>query len=82
MENVPSDKIELSYSTLWKSIIRPPRDTYSQELLGDEIFNYRGTTYLRKDYELLNNRGEILKCSFVEPTEETRVIIIIKIKLK
>lgn len=72
--NMSNDKIELSYSTLWKSIIRPPRDTYSHELLGDEIFNYRGTTYLRKDYELLNNRGEIMKCSFVEPTEETRVI--------
>lgn len=74
--NFNNEKVELSYSTLWKSIIRPPRDVYSPELLGDEIFNYKGVTYFRKDYDLLNNRGEILKCSFIEPTEETRVNII------
>ena len=71
-KKVTKENIELSYSTLWKSIIRPPKDVYSQEMLGDEIFNYRGITYLRKDYDLLNNRGEIMKCSYVEPTEETR----------
>ncbi len=68
-----NDKIELSYATLWKSIIRPPKDNYHPYLLGDKIFKYKGTVYLRKDYDILNNRGDIMKCSFVEPTEESRV---------
>lgn len=31
MENA---KMEISYSSLWKSIIRPPRDEYQEEQLG------------------------------------------------
>lgn len=74
MENKQNnEKVELSYASLWKSIIRPPKDTYNTDILGDEIFNYRGITYLRKDFDLLNNRGLIIKCSFVEPTEDSRV---------
>lgn len=69
MEN---EKYDLSYSSLWKSIIRPPRDKYTIDILGDEIFSFKGITYLRKDYDIINNRGEILKCSFVEPTEDSR----------
>ena len=29
-----SDKYELSYSSLWKSVIRPPRDFYNDYQLG------------------------------------------------
>lgn len=67
------EEYEFSYSSLWKSIIRPPRDVYNEDLLGDNIFTYKGKTYIRKDFELLNNRGQLLKCSFVEPAEESRV---------
>ena len=32
MEN---EKVELSYASLWKSIIRPPRDDYLEQQLGN-----------------------------------------------
>jgi len=66
------EELELSYASLWKSIIRPPRDIYSEDLLGDMVFKFKGITYIRKDFDLLNNRGNILKCSFIEPAEECR----------
>jgi hypothetical protein len=30
-----NEKVELSYEALWKSIIRPPRDEYVEEQLGN-----------------------------------------------
>ena len=69
------EKIEFSYATLWKSIIRPPRDEYAEEQLGDSVFVYKGKTYIRKDYNILNKRGFLIKASFIEPDEESRVII-------
>jgi hypothetical protein len=68
------EKIELSYATLWKSIIRPPRDDYSEDQLGESVFVYKGKTYIRKDYNILNKQGHIMKTSFIEPDEESRVI--------
>ena len=70
-----NEKVELSYASLWKSIIRPPRDEYSEEQLGDSVFVYKGKTYIRKDYNLLDKNGNILKTSFIEPDEESRVRI-------
>ena len=70
------EKYDLSYSTLWKSIIRPPRDDYYEENLGDVYFEYKGKKYMRKDYDILNKQGYILKCSMIEPLEESRVIFI------
>ncbi len=70
MEN---EKVELSWSALWKSIIRPPRDEYTEDHLGENVFIYKGRTYTRKDYNVLDNQGHMLKCSFVEPDEESRV---------
>jgi hypothetical protein len=67
------EKIELSYATLWKSIIRPPRDDYSEDQLGESVFVYKGKTYIRKDYNILNKQGHIIKTSFIEPDEESRV---------
>ncbi len=67
------EKIELSYSALWRSIIRPPRDDYSEDQMGDAVFNYRGKTYLRKDYKIVDKQGHILKTSFIEPDEDSRV---------
>lgn len=67
------EKFEISYATLWKSIIRPPRDDYSEDQLGDEIFIYREKTYIRKDYNILNRRGDFIRASFIEPDEESRV---------
>lgn len=70
---IDNDKVELSYAALWKSIIRPPRDDYSEDQLGDSIFIYKGKTYIRRDYNILDKQGNILKTSFIEPDEESRV---------
>ncbi len=68
-----SEKFELSYSALWRSIIRPPRDEYCEDHLGENIFIYRGKTYIRKDYNIIDQRGHILKSSFIEPDDDSRV---------
>ena len=70
------EKIELSYATLWKSIIRPPRDDYEEDQLGDNVFIYRDITYIRNDYKILNKQGNFLRASFIQPDEESRVKII------
>ena len=73
-ESGPIDpgQLEISYETLWKSIIRPPRDEYDLDQLGDKIFYHKGKTYIRHDYELINKRGYLIKCSFLENDIETR----------
>ena len=65
-------KVKYSYETLWKFIIRPPRDEYTEEYLGLPDFMYRGKVYQRKDYDLISSEGHIMKCSFIEPQEEYR----------
>lgn len=67
------DKFEISYSALWRSIIRPPRDEYSEEFLGDSLFTFRESNYVRKDYNLLSKLGHTLKASFIEPEDDSRV---------
>ena len=64
---------EISYAALWKSIIRPPRDEYSEDHLGDNTFSFKEITYTRKDFNILNKDGDIIKASFVEPEDESRV---------
>ena len=60
--------MEISYSleTLWKSIIRPPRDKYKFKDLGPKEFNTYGKNYVRKSYKLIGHSGNILQCSFYE----------------
>jgi hypothetical protein len=67
------DKMEISYAALWRSIIRPPRDEYVEEQMGDSLFLYKGKTYLRKDYEILSKQGYLIKASMIEPEESSRV---------
>ena len=67
-----NEKPKMSYETLWKFIIRPPRDTYSEDLMGHPVFMFKGKTYLRKDYDLISSEGFIMKCSFFEPEEAFR----------
>ena len=68
MENKP----KISYETLWKFIIRPPRDDYTEDLLGEKIFEYQNKTYQRKDYTLISSEGYNMKCSFIEPMDFCR----------
>ena len=67
-----SNNNKISYETLWKFIIRPPRDEYEEELLGNFVFTYRDKQYQRKDYDLISSEGYIMKCSFIEPIDKCR----------
>ena len=67
-----SNNNKISYETLWKFIIRPPRDEYEEELLGNFVFTYRNKQYQRKDYDLISSEGYIMKCSFIEPIDKYR----------
>jgi pimeloyl-ACP methyl ester carboxylesterase len=69
---VEQEHLDISYETLWKSIIRPPRDEYDIDQLGDNKFYHKGKTYIRKDYELINQRGYLIQVSFLEEDIETR----------
>ena len=61
-----------SYDDLWKAIIRPGRDLYDQTELGPFKFEIANKCYKRTDFELINNRGLKIICSFWEPFDEER----------
>lgn len=61
------------YAGLWKAIIRPPRDVYNMKDLGPEEFSIGRKKIFRTDLELLNYRGQRLKCSHFQPAPEYRV---------
>ena len=63
---------KITYETLWKSIIRPERDIYKEEELGDKIFRFNNIIYTRTDYDILDFQGNILKLSIIEPEPENR----------
>ena len=63
---------KISYESLWKAIIRPPRDYYLEEDLGPTNFKHGGKTYIRKDFDLIDFRGLILKVSIIEPDSISR----------
>ena len=66
-----------SYDDLWKAIIRPGRDIYEQSELGPFKFEISNKCYKRTDFELINNRGLKIMCSFWEPFDEEREKIIL-----
>ena len=70
MEKIPSN---LSYENLWKSIIRPPRDIYSENDLGSKRYKRNNNKYYtRTDYSIMSTRGFLIKCSFYEEELSTR----------
>ena len=71
MEN-KNEKPKLSYEALWKYIIRPPRDNYTEELMGHPVFMFKGKAFVRKDYDLISSEGYNMKCSFFEPDDFCR----------
>lgn len=54
------------YDMLWKMVIRPPRDMYALEELGPEKFRLGKKIYIRRDLQLMSNRG-VLECSHFLP---------------
>jgi dipeptidyl aminopeptidase/acylaminoacyl peptidase len=63
---------KITYEVLWKAIIRPPRDEYLEEELGSPNFTIENKRYIRKDFELLNFQGYLLKVSMIEPDPKER----------
>ena len=76
-----SEDVSFSYETLWKLIIRPPRDDYTEKMLGKSLFKYKNRIYKRKDYSILSTQGHLLKCSFIEPLKQYRPYIIMPVVL-
>jgi len=56
-----------SYEEAWKAIIRPYRDTYSEEQLGPAKFSIKGQRCRRRDVKLTNMQGYTLECSHFFP---------------
>ena len=76
-----NDSKKLTYESLWKAIIRPPRDEYTLDELGPKKFHYKNKTYIRKDLEILDNNGYFLKLSIIEPEDFCRPTKIMPIVL-
>ena len=73
MKNEAVEKPQkITYESLWKAIIRPPRDDYEEEELGSPIFTIEKRHYIRKDFELLNFQGYLIKVSMIEPDIKDR----------
>lgn len=64
--------VNFSYDSLWKAIIRPPKEGYDIEDLGVPSFTFHKNKYERIDYDIINKKGNILKCSFLQPPLELR----------
>ena len=63
---------KITYESLWKAIIRPPGDYYLEEDFGPTNFKFHYKTYIRKDFDLIDFSGLILKVSIVEPDPISR----------
>jgi pimeloyl-ACP methyl ester carboxylesterase len=62
-----------TYSDLWKAVIRPPRDDYTDEELGPESFTIKEKDFQRIDFSIKNKKGFNLSCSIWEPVDEQRI---------
>ena len=60
------------YENLWKAIIRPPRDDYQPEELGNKMFYIMGKKYHRIDYDIVGENTNILKGSLIEPIDSDK----------
>jgi pimeloyl-ACP methyl ester carboxylesterase len=61
--------IKMGYNELVGAIIRPPRAEYLTAHLGPSTFEFCGRAFQRRDFEVLNERGQRLQCSHWEPVE-------------
>ena len=73
MKNEAVKKPEkITYESLWKAIIRPPRDEYEEEELGAPVFTVDKRHYIRHDFEIVDFQGYIIKVSIIEPDAKER----------
>lgn len=61
-------------NSLVNLLVRPDRDEYTLEDLGPEIFYLNNEVYLRKDMEIINNRGFKLKCSWFMSAKKDKMM--------
>lgn len=61
--------IKMGYAELVGAIIRPPRAEYTTAHLGPPTFEFCGRAFQRRDFEVVNGRGQRLLCSHWEPVE-------------
>ena len=61
-----------TYEELWKAVIRPNRDNYTEKDLGPDKFSIKEKWYKRTDFTITNKRNHKLMCSFWEPFDEER----------
>jgi pimeloyl-ACP methyl ester carboxylesterase len=66
------NNVKINYDTLWKFIIRPPRDEYKESSLRSAYFKFNKKKYQRKDYDIMSTEGYIMKGSLIEPFKECR----------
>jgi pimeloyl-ACP methyl ester carboxylesterase len=64
-------KLGDTYTSLWKAIIRPPRDQYTEKALGPKVLMLEGKSFQRRDLAL-QSRGLTLQCSHFEPVAVER----------
>ena len=62
------------YKELVNAIIRPPRCNYSVAHLGPKTFSLAGKQMIRRDFELINERGLTLVCSHWGPEERQPIL--------
>ena len=65
-ENKIENEFQNNYESLWKAIIRPPKEKYNESELGEKTFYYLNKKILRTDYNILVTRGNIIKSSFFQ----------------
>ena len=74
-----SEDNSFGYETLWKFIIRPPKDDYTEKMLGKPKFKFNKKIYERKEYSIMSTQGYLLKCSFIEPSKKYRKNLIMPV---
>ncbi|EAR98011.1 alpha/beta fold hydrolase (macronuclear) [Tetrahymena thermophila SB210] len=55
------------YAQFWKNIIEPQRQQYSLSDLGSNVRILHSIAVIRKDVQVLNDRGEQLECTYFLP---------------
>lgn len=64
--------ITTAYEDIVRAIIRPPRSTYSIKDLGKPEFRLNGLPFKRKDFQITNDRNQLIECSWWAPLGEVR----------
>lgn len=73
------DEYGYNYETLWKIIIRPPRDNYDIQMLSDEKFTYNNKLFYRTDYTLISYQGYRMLASFIQPDDNDRPLAVMPV---